>query len=218
MVIKTDKLKATLKARRAQAETAWTFFQQWLKAPLTTAAISPSSKELAAEMMREVPKDSKYVVELGGGTGVFTEALLEHGIAGERLLVFELNETLHLHLRTRFPQANVVCADARELPKVVEQAHFCAPGEVDVIVSGLGLLSMSKELQQDILEAAFAVLAPQGRLVQFTYGPTCPVKREVMKALGLHARRTGWTIWNVPPASVYVIKRSVAKRVKAVRA
>lgn len=218
MVIKTDKLKATLQARRAQAETAWTFFQQWLKAPLTTAAISPSSKELAAEMMREVPKDSNYVVELGGGTGVFTEALLAHGIAGERLLVFELNETLHLHLRTRFPQANVVCADARELPKIVEQAHFCAPGEVDVIVSGLGLLSMSKELQHDILEAAFAVLSPQGRLVQFTYGPTCPVKREVMKSLGLHARRTGFTIWNVPPASVYVIKKSVAKRVKAVRA
>ena len=217
MVIRTDKLKATIKARRQQAVTAWTFFQQWLKAPLTTAAISPSSKELAAEMMREVPKESGHVIELGGGTGVFTEALLEHGIPGERLLVFELNETLHMHLRTKFPQANIVCADARELPRIVEQANFCSPGEVDVIVSGLGLLSMSKELQQEILEAAFAVLSPHGRLVQFTYGPTCPVKREVMRTLGLHARRTGFTIWNVPPASVYVIKKSVAKRVKTVR-
>src|SRR5690606_159302 len=79
----------------------WTFFRQWLKNPLGTAAISPSSNQLARQMLLELPAGASRVIELGGGTGVFTQALLEHGIAPEQLLVLELNEELHQHLHKR---------------------------------------------------------------------------------------------------------------------
>jgi phospholipid N-methyltransferase len=144
--------------------------------------------------------------------------LLARGIAPEHLLVFELNESLHLHLQQRFPGARIVCADALSTARVVEREAFAEPGEVDAVVSGLGLLSMSRELQQGILEAAFSVLAPHGRFIQFTYGPTNPVKREVMRELHLSARRTGFTVWNVPPASVYVITRSRSRGIRPTRA
>src|SRR5690606_29496541 len=39
------KIGRVLRQRREDAAIAWTFFRQWLKAPLTTAAVSPSSKE-----------------------------------------------------------------------------------------------------------------------------------------------------------------------------
>ena len=70
----------------------WTFFRQWLKNPLRVAAISPSSRQLVRQMMTQLPKHSERVIELGGGTGVFTQALIDHGIAPSELLVLELNE------------------------------------------------------------------------------------------------------------------------------
>src|SRR5258705_1630949 len=81
----------------------WTFFRQWLKNPIRVAAISPSSKQLARQMMSQLPPPCRRVIELGGGTGVFTQALLEHGIEPADMLVLELNEELHQHLVRLFP-------------------------------------------------------------------------------------------------------------------
>jgi len=60
---------------------------------------------MAAAMARLVPADSQdLVVELGGGTGVITQALLEAGIAPARLIVVERDEALHDLLVKRFPR------------------------------------------------------------------------------------------------------------------
>lgn len=185
----------------------WTFFRQWLKNPLGTAAISPSSRQLARQMMAELPRPPIRVIELGGGTGVFTQALLDHGVAPADLLVLELNEELHQHLQRHFPQVQVACADAADLGAVAEARGFGPDRPADAVISGLGLLSMPKAAQQAILAAAFGTMHPRGRFVQFTYGPANPVAREVLDALGINARRSSFTWWNVPPATVYVYTR-----------
>lgn len=191
----------------------WTFFRQWLKDPLSVAAISPSSPQLARQMMTELPRSARRVIELGGGTGVFTQALLEHGIALSDLLVLELNEELHQHLQRRFPGMAIVLGDASNLRELAADRGFAGENRADAIVSGLGLLSMPKPLQQSILAAGFDCLQPDGRFVQFTYGPANPVAREVIDALELTARRASFTWWNVPPATVYVYTRRVSKSV-----
>lgn len=191
----------------------WTFFRQWLKSPLSIAAISPSSQHLAREMLAELPKDARRVIELGGGTGVFTAALLGHGIRPEDLLVLELNEDLHRHLAARFSAAHVVCGDARELPQIVARSGFSEGGPVDAVLSGLGLLSMGRDTQLAIVDAAFRVLSTEGRLVQFTYGPTCPVRSDVLEELGLFARRGSVTWRNMPPATVWSFSRSATRRI-----
>ena len=191
----------------------WTFFRQWLKNPLAIAAVSPSSRELAQKMLREMPSGAKRVIELGGGTGVFTGALIETGIDPDDLLVLELNEELHQRLRQRFPQARVVCGDARDLVSHATRSGYVDGGPADAIISGLGLLSMPKATQLEILAAAFSLMAPHGRFIQFTYGPTNPVSRDVMRELDLTAHRASFTLLNVPPASVYVISRLKSKRV-----
>ncbi|MBN8481738.1 MAG: methyltransferase domain-containing protein [Xanthomonadales bacterium] len=202
---------------RRRARPTWTFFRQWLKNPLGIAALSPSSRWLAREMIAQLPAGARRVVELGGGTGVFTEALLDHGIAARDLLVVELNDELHRLLKRRFPEAHVVRGDARALEDLVRESGYAEAGPADAMLSGLGLLSMSRATQRDILRAAFAVLAPEGRLIQFTYGPASPVSREVLDDLGLTARRVGVAWRNVPPAAVYVLARSRSRPVKAVR-
>ena len=191
----------------------WTFFRQWRKNPLGMAAISPSSPQLARQMMSELPRGARRVIELGGGTGVFTQALLDHGIAPADLLVLELNEELHQHLQRHFPQVQVACADARDLADLALARGFGPEDPADAVISGLGLLSMPKATQQAILGAAFDCMQPQGRFVQFTYGPANPVAKEVIEALDLNARRGSFTWWNVPPATVYVYSRRVSRAI-----
>jgi phosphatidylethanolamine/phosphatidyl-N-methylethanolamine N-methyltransferase len=192
----------------------WTFFRQWLKNPIGMAAISPSSPQLARQMMAELATDTARVIELGGGTGVFTQALLEFGIQPADLLVLELNEELHQHLQKRFPDAHVVCGDAREIFNLAKPLGF-TDNKADAIVSGLGFLSMPRQSQLDIISAAFDCMKTDGRFVQFTYGPANPIAREVLETLGLSSRRASFTWWNVPPATVYVYTRRVSRAIPA---
>jgi len=194
----------------------WTFFRQWLKNPFAIAALSPSSRRLAREMIAQLPASARRVIELGGGTGVFTQALLDHGIAPGDLLVLELNAELHEFLHQRFPGVHVVRGDARELAAIVAREDFASDG-VDAILSGLGMLSMSRVTQRAILRAAFEVLGPEGRFIQFTYGPASPISRELVDELGLSVQRAGMAWRNVPPAAVYVFTRSRTTPIHAVR-
>lgn len=189
---------------------AWTFFRQWLKNPLRVAAVAPSSAELAAAMIAELPDDAARVIELGGGTGAITRALLEAGIRDQDLLVLELNEELHAHLQVRFPQVPVLLGDARMLPSLAREQGYLSDGPADAIVSGLGLLTMPHPLQRDILAAAFQCLRADGAFVQFTYGPAAPVADSVARQLSLRVRRGEFVLRNVPPATVYVYTREPA--------
>lgn len=156
-------------------------------------------------MLHELPQGAHRVIELGGGTGAVTAALLDAGIGGEGLLVVELNEELHAHLSARFPQVRVAQGDARDLPRIA--ADYLREGPADAVVSGLGLLSMAHEAQRDVLSAAFACLRPGGRYIQFTYGPAAPVAEDVVAQLGLQVRRGAFVLRNMPPATVYVYGR-----------
>ena len=197
---------------------AWTFFRQWLKNPLRVASVTPSGPQLTGLMMAELQAGTQRVIELGGGTGVFTDALLRHGIAADNLMVLELNGELHAHLAKRFQAVHIVQGDARELPRLAEECGYAQRGLADAVVSGLGMLSMPKPLQRDILAAAMACMRPDGRFVQFTYGPANPIAQEVLDALDLNMRR-GRTAWkNLPPATVYVYTRRRSEAIRAVRA
>lgn len=190
--------------KRQRLHGAWTFFRQWLRNPLRTAAVAPSGAELAAAMIAELPQDARRVIELGGGTGAITRELLAHGVLGRDLLVVELNPALHAHLQARFPQVRIVLSDARDLERIASESGYLTSGRVDAIVSGLGMLSMDGDAQCAVLRAAFSCLKPGGIFIQFTYGARAPVLDEVARDLRLQARKAAFVLRNVPPATVYV--------------
>lgn len=187
------------------------FIGQWLKNPRQTGSVTPSSPELAAAMLSELPANTGRVIELGGGTGALTRALVDHGIAGKQLMVLELNQQLHAHLRLQFPKELMVLGNAGELAQLAAEAGFLDDGLADAVVSGLGLLSMDRSSATRILESAFACLRPDGRFIQFTYSPTSPVMESVLAAMGLSMRRGEFVLRNVPPATVWVYQRSQSK-------
>ena len=92
--------------------------------------------------------------------------------------------------------------------KCLAEAADPAPLDaVAAVVSGLPLLSFPLAAQMATLARAMAMLPPAGYFVQFTYGPKPPLRREVMDGLGLAARRRAWVPANLPPATVYEIRR-----------
>ena len=197
--------------------TLGTFLRQWLRDPVRTASVTPSSRHLAKRMVAELPPGCTRVVELGAGTGVFTHALLDAGVKPEHLLVVEINPHLATFLRQRFPGVAIACADARGLDSLVAEHGLGSGQNVDAVVSGLGMLSMPAELRVGIVRAALRVLAESGRFIQFTYGPASPLRRRERDALGVRARRGGFVLRNLPPATVYVYERLHSHQIKSVR-
>jgi phosphatidylethanolamine/phosphatidyl-N-methylethanolamine N-methyltransferase len=186
------------------------FFRLWLKDPFRIGAIAPSGPELARAMASQVPETTHYpVVELGGGTGVVTQALLERGIPPEKLICVERDPTLHGLLQTRFPQLNVVQGDAAHLGALL---HPQGITKVSAIVSGLPLLAFRKSVQLEIITAAFAVLERGAPFIQFTYGPFSPLPR---KEFGLVGRVRKRILSNLPPASIWVYHRATEARAAA---
>ncbi|MCO6177444.1 class I SAM-dependent methyltransferase [Ciceribacter sp. RN22] len=174
------------------------FFKSWLAKPFETAAIAPSSRRLAEAMTAQIEPRSR-VLELGPGTGVFTRALVERGVAERDLLLVERNPVFARLLADRFPDALILTRDAATLP--------AEAGACDAAVSGLPLLSMPVPQVTRILKGAFRTLKPDAPLWQFTYGPRCPVPQPLLRRLGLRACHTRFVLLNLPPASVYRIER-----------
>jgi phosphatidylethanolamine/phosphatidyl-N-methylethanolamine N-methyltransferase len=181
------------------------FLSRWLKAPNRIGAVAPSGRGLARAMARQIePGGDGYIIELGGGTGSITRALLEAGVALGRLIVVERDRMLAALLRKRFPGVKVVRGDAAELGALLRPLGI---DTVAAVVSSLPLLSMPKPLRRSIIEASIAVLGPCGTFVQYTYGVASPLAAPEFGLVGEVADR----IWlNVPPAVVWRFRRLAA--------
>lgn len=159
-----------------------------------------SGPALAAAITAGIDPVAGPVLELGPGTGVFTRALLARGVAERDLILVELDPKLAARLRSAFPEALVLCRKAGSVSAALLEGRRPA-----AIVSGLPLLNFPDEEVEHILAAGFAVSVPEASFYQFTYGPKCPVHKDIRARLGLSAQRIT-RIWrNVPPASVYRI-------------
>jgi phosphatidylethanolamine/phosphatidyl-N-methylethanolamine N-methyltransferase len=173
--------------------------REFLRHPMLTGAIAPSSPRLAGTMTAGLGLErATSVVELGPGTGVFTDAVLALLRSEARLTAFEINPRLASSLRARFPQVDVVTGPAETLP--VEK--------VDVVVSGLPWTAMTADRQQRILDAVTAALAPNGRFTTFAYAHTAWTPPARRFAASLRSRfavveRTSVVWGNLPPAFVY---------------
>lgn len=182
------------------------FFSRWLRRPLRMGAVVPSGVELARLMAAQVdPAANGLVVELGGGTGVITRALLQAGVAPERLVVVEQDEQLYRLLAKNFPDATVVCGDAGELGALLARLGHTA---VETAVSSLPLLAMSERRRTEILKEIFTCLGPDGLLVQYTYRPLMSVVAAELPPWRLESVVAGHCWRNVPPATVWRIRRS----------
>lgn len=186
------------------------FLREFLRDPFTVAAVAPSGASLADLITAPVPRTGNpLIVELGPGTGAFTAAVQRRLAGRGHHLAVEVNERFAGILAGRYPQTDVVVADARNLREVLaERGHQHA----DVIVSGLPWAAFAGDQQDDLLGAVTDCLAPDGAFATFAYtlARWAPPARRLRRSLGNRFEEVvaGRTVWaNVPPAFVYFCRR-----------
>jgi phosphatidylethanolamine/phosphatidyl-N-methylethanolamine N-methyltransferase len=200
-------------ARQRARQNELGFFLMWLRQPARLGAVVPSGRALARAMAACIDVDAPgVVVEVGGGTGSITRAILRAGVAPEDLIVVEREAKLSKILRVKFPGVRVLCADAGDLDRLLAGAGIT---KVKTVVSSLPLLSLDKADCRRILHAAFAVLDTHGELLQFTYGPASPVSPGMRSLLGITGKREEWVLSNLPPAAVWRYRRIPVHEVRA---
>lgn len=161
----------------------------------------PSSKMLASEMARHVdPESDGLIVELGGGTGVITRALLNAGVTNDRLVIIENDKTFYKLLKKRFPELRVIHGDARHL---VDALKPCDGQAIESVVSSLPLKAFPGESRKRIMDQAFQLMGPQGAFIQYTYWFKSPANSALLNGLNLSREAAGHVWLNVPPATIW---------------
>ncbi len=182
------------------------FIRSWAENPLTTGAVSPSGPDLARRMAKFIEIErSGPILEIGPGTGVVTKAILERGIAPSRLAALEFNPEFCQLLRRRYPDMAVVEGDAYHLSETLAEVE---PGSLASIVSSLPLFTRPKEDRRALLMDAFKLLQPGAPFIQFSYALVPPIAPEVS---GFSVERTGWIVLNLPPARVWIYRKTSGK-------
>lgn len=179
------------------------FLKSWAAKPLTTGAVSPSGRALARAMAAAVdPAWDGTIVELGPGTGAVTAALLQRGVAPQRLLAIEYNPDFAAHIQDRFPGVGVTVGDAYHF---IDTLSGVSVGKVAAVVSSLPLFTQPPLRRRHLLEQAMAALEPGRPFIQFSYALVPPVPAD-----GGHwtLDASGWIVRNLPPARVWTYRKA----------
>lgn len=176
------------------------FLRGMILRPKKVGAITPSSPALAKAIAAQVdPAREGPILELGPGTGIVTQALIERGVPEDRLIAIEYDPEFAAMVQKRFPRVRVLQGDAFQFAQMLDgtvQQPYAA------VVSGLPLLNFPVEARRALIESALDHLQPGAPYVQFSYGtnPSIPpTERYTVKRAAL--------IWlNLPPARVWVYR------------
>jgi phosphatidylethanolamine/phosphatidyl-N-methylethanolamine N-methyltransferase len=176
------------------------FLKALITRPKTVGAVIPSSPALARAMAQQIDPKAGPVLEVGPGTGVISEAILERGVPRSQLTLVEYDEELARHLAARFAHVHVIQGDAFDLDHSL-RSHGGMP--FGAIVSSLPLLNHPMARRLAYMEAVTRRLAPGAPLIQFSYGAHAPV----VPPPGFAVIRTAQVWANIPPAKVWVYRR-----------
>lgn len=162
-------------------------------------AMAPSSRFLAEKMLENIDfTTANVIIELGPGTGIFTDEIISRMNDNTCLLVFELNDNFYHSLANRIndPRVHIIHDSAEHIQQYLDQ-HNC--GKADVVVSSLPLAVFSDELRSAVLDASYDSLKDVGKYIQFQYSLQAKrLLKSIYKNVSIR-----FTPLNIPPAFVY---------------
>jgi phosphatidylethanolamine/phosphatidyl-N-methylethanolamine N-methyltransferase len=178
------------------------FLKRFLKSPRQLGAVAPSSRHLGALLAKHAnSNDGSPIVELGGGTGSLTKAMIKEGIDPARIYVIELDPALAAYLKSNMPHVNVIHGDAVHLETILPSEII---GKVRRVVSGLPMINIPEGIRKQILDSCFQIMSEGGLFLQYTYSPKSSINEKVYQ---LQKKRIGTVFRNLPPATVWAYSR-----------
>ena len=178
-----------------------TFLARWLRHPLAIGAALPSGRSIGRAVARRVQLERPgMVLELGGGTGSLTRAMLAAGCPADRLVVVEREPQLAGILERRFPGVRILQGDACELRLLLERQGI---GQLATVVSSVPIKWFSRSDQNAVLQQSFDLLGPGGHVLQLTNAMTSPVPLD----LGFDGTEVERIWLNFPPIQIWCYRR-----------
>lgn len=180
------------------------FLKAFLENPLAVGSLIPSSTAAGEAMAFGIaPNENETVLEIGCGTGAFTEAIEKMLPDSKSFLGIEINEDLTKILRERFPHLQFVCGDAGEATEIHEESGL---GRVKYIISGLPFASLPRDASENVLHEIDRFMR-QGdcmfRAIQHStavYTPSATKFRRRMESLYGKTEFSPLVWLNIPPA------------------
>ncbi|MGN6549275.1 MAG: phospholipid N-methyltransferase PmtA [Pararhizobium sp.] len=178
------------------------FFKGWIDGPKQVGAIVPTSPITARRMASVIDAASgRPVLELGPGTGAVTKAILDQGIAPERLYSIEYSHDFFTRLVEDYPSVRFIHGDAFDLNAALGDDRGLV---FDSIISAIPLLSFPMERRVALVDSLLDRV-PAGRpVVQISYGAVSPV---APKRAAFAVEPLDWVVRNIPPARLWVYRR-----------
>ena len=97
------------------------FLHKFFDAPTKIGSVTPSSRFLTQKMLGELPWDEmESIVELGAGTGVFTEYIAQHKKESCKAVIIEQDTFMLRELEHRFPEL-LYGSQAENLPFILQK-------------------------------------------------------------------------------------------------
>ena len=179
------------------------FIKEFWKDKKMIGSMVPSSKYLAAKMLDHIPfKNTKLIIELGPGTGIFTEKIIQKLDVTTQLIVLELNSEFYQELKAKICHTNVHIkeASADKIGEIMLELGF---EKADIIISSLPLANFSAKLRNSILEVVKESLNENGSFIQFQY--SLNAYKNLKKLFPVV--KLNFTALNFPPAFVYTCSK-----------
>ncbi|MBM4006335.1 MAG: methyltransferase domain-containing protein [Planctomycetes bacterium] len=198
-----------------------------------TGSVWPSSPALAKAMTRGLGdlRGKRRVLEVGPGTGPFTERILRGLRDGDHFDIVELNPVFCRELERR-----LVAPYRKRKPRMMVALHQAAiqeaplEGPYDLIVCGLPFNNFPPTLVRSIFRRMMALLREGGELAYFEYAGVRTIKAPLVGERGrrqlkgvqyvgesLRRRHRGkreLVLSNIPPAVATHLRKSEATPAK----
>ena len=178
---------------------------RFLRSPATIGAVAASSRTMARRMVEHLPADRPLrIVELGPGTGPFTNAIVGRVHRDSRILAIDRERTFVEWVRERWPSVECVLASAEHLEELLAGRGL---GAIDHVISGLPFASLPLAMTRRILDSLARTLRPAGTFTTFQYAHAFGLKSARLFRSQMDERMGGpphrHLVWkNFPPAYV----------------
>ena len=180
------------------------FLKKFIDEPKKIGSLTPSSRFLADKMLKDLPWENfSHVAELGAGTGIFTEQIIERKPSSCKFLVVEQDYSMRhlLEEKIHTPRSDLIFDSfAENLCETLREINF---PQLDCVISGLPFANMDEDLRRRIIENVHGSLKRDGIFVMFQYS----LQMKTLLREYFSSVETNFFLLNFPPAFVYLCKK-----------
>jgi phospholipid N-methyltransferase len=182
------------------------FLREFLRHPREIGSVTPSSRSLERHIVELAQvRSARAILELGGGTGGTTRAILAAMPANAKLLTIEINP-LFCDVLRRIDDHRLVVhrGDAHELSEAAARHGVSSP---DVVISGIPFSTIDRIAGSEIVTSIASMLVPGGRFVAYQVSKQV---HELMRPL-LGPAHVEVELLNIPPLRLFRWRKSTAE-------